>query len=231
MDSITALNPSIPATYGRACTTCAHAKAKCVYANGLLKCERCLRLQKECHPSPNARGSRIKKKSNTKTARLEEKLDGLVSLLTSASQPHTGQGTTPALVDASSAAAQFGASPESLGSRVASPGREGNGEDFSLFDMPISIHRSITIAHGTIGKKSKLRGQEAPPKDADFPSTQNVYFPDIKDYCGDSYIQDSRNSSTRYRMSALFSDEAEESLNLFRVQLMARFPFMIIQGQ
>ncbi len=130
MEPITTSTTSSPAPYGRACMTCAHAKAKCIYADGLSECERCLRLHKNCHPSANARASKIKKKSNTKTARLEEKLDGLVSLLTAASQHQTGQGSASVALDGSPALAQFGASPDSLGSRVASPGREGNGRQF-----------------------------------------------------------------------------------------------------
>ena len=89
-------------------------------------------MHKDCRPSSNARGSKVKKKHNTKIARLEEKLDGLVSLLTAASAgpqaSPNGQGVVPAQVDVSPALAQFGASPESLESRVASPRREGNGK-------------------------------------------------------------------------------------------------------
>ena len=131
MEPITASNTSTPAPYGRACTTCARAKAKCVYQNGIAKCARCHRLNKECQQSPSSRGQGVKKKPSTKTARLEEKLDGLVSLLTAASQPHAGQAPTPAQLDASAALAQFGASPDSLESRVATPGHDATGEHCS----------------------------------------------------------------------------------------------------
>ena len=124
MEAVAALNPATPAPYGRACTSCAHAKAKCVFQNGHAKCGRCHRLNKECLPSSSVRGSGIKKKPSTKAARLEEKLDGLVSLLTAASQPHAGQTQTPAQLEASAALAQFGPSPDSLESRVSTPGHE-----------------------------------------------------------------------------------------------------------
>ena len=128
MESSAAPSSTTPAPYGRACAVCAHAKAKCVYQDGITKCGRCYRLNKECQPSPSVRGSGIKKKTSTKTARLEEKLDGLVSLLTTASKPHAGQSPTPGQLNTSAALAQFGASPESLESRAASPGHEAAGQ-------------------------------------------------------------------------------------------------------
>ena len=60
-----------------------------------------------------------------------------------------------------------------------------------------------------------------------FPNTQQVYFPDIKDYCGESCSP----GFTPYRISALFSDEASQSLDLFRSQMLSRFPFTIIPGR
>ena len=150
MEPITASNTSSPAPYGRACTTCAHAKAKCVYHRGLSQCERCLRLHKDCQPSSNSRASKVKKRPTTKTARLEEKLDGLVSLLTAASQPQVEQDGAQTQVEASPALAQFGASPESLESRVASPGREGSGRQRFFFSFSL-IHQFNRLSTNLIG--------------------------------------------------------------------------------
>ncbi|KAJ8066028.1 hypothetical protein OCU04_005121 [Sclerotinia nivalis] len=66
----------------RACRTCALAKAKCVpRTEGLnAKCERCHRLKKDCAtqtPSIKVR----KPYKATRVAQLEEKIDGIVSLL------------------------------------------------------------------------------------------------------------------------------------------------------
>lgn len=66
----------------RACKTCALAKAKCVpRTEGLnTKCERCHRLKKDCArqtPSMKVR----KPYKATRVAQLEEKIDGIVSLL------------------------------------------------------------------------------------------------------------------------------------------------------
>lgn len=136
MDSSASLSPSIPAPYGRACVTCVRAKAKCTHQEGITKCHRCSRLHKECQPSPSFRRPGIKKKASTKTARLEEKLDGLVALLTAASKPHAGQAPTPGQLDASAALAQFGGSPKSLESGNASPGHEASRQFSSA--LPLS---------------------------------------------------------------------------------------------
>ncbi|RAL15186.1 Zn(II)2Cys6 transcription factor [Aspergillus homomorphus CBS 101889] len=66
------------APYGRACVNCARAKCKCLLRNNGEGCERCIRLKKECIPSPTVRQRRPRA---SRAARLEQKLDGLVSLL------------------------------------------------------------------------------------------------------------------------------------------------------
>ncbi|TDZ38782.1 Transcriptional regulator WAR1 [Colletotrichum spinosum] len=71
----------IPAPYGRACTNCARAKCKCILRPVGGACERCHRLEKTCQPS-NPLRKRSKKPSSSRTAQLEEKLDGLVRALT-----------------------------------------------------------------------------------------------------------------------------------------------------
>ncbi|KAK9489677.1 hypothetical protein V1508DRAFT_406919 [Lipomyces doorenjongii] len=77
---------------GRACTNCVRAKAKCspgVNVGG--KCERCHRMKKDCQPSPPVRKRRrVKRHSANKVEKLEEKLDGLVTLLMSATQGAPG---------------------------------------------------------------------------------------------------------------------------------------------
>ncbi|KAH8684458.1 hypothetical protein BGZ60DRAFT_166324 [Tricladium varicosporioides] len=85
-----------PTPVNRACGNCARAKAKCIFASDAGgKCQRCYRLQKTCEPTasrvratPRARklgdSNRITK---TSVAKLEEKLDGLVTLLQSSREP------------------------------------------------------------------------------------------------------------------------------------------------
>ncbi|KAK9235751.1 Zn(II)2Cys6 transcription factor [Lipomyces kononenkoae] len=72
---------SFAVPYGCACTTCSHAKVKCTIRPGSMRCERCLRLNKECHPSATIRQRRPRKKLVSKTARVEEKLDNILGLL------------------------------------------------------------------------------------------------------------------------------------------------------
>ncbi|EDN93815.1 hypothetical protein SS1G_09682 [Sclerotinia sclerotiorum 1980 UF-70] len=74
--------------HGKACVNCAKAKVKCVEKNGVGACER---LNKNCQPITRIeRRKPVKKTTAAKTAELERKLDGLVSLLTAATQ---GQST------------------------------------------------------------------------------------------------------------------------------------------
>ncbi|KAI0161036.1 hypothetical protein GGR52DRAFT_562647 [Hypoxylon sp. FL1284] len=66
---------------GRACTNCARVKCKCIYrADGAI-CERCFRLKKECTPSAYVGRRPAKRRGVSRSARLEEKLDELVSCL------------------------------------------------------------------------------------------------------------------------------------------------------
>lgn len=99
------------APYGRACLNCARAKTKCVISNvGFSKCERyaqkyvhlhgltcrrCRRLNKECQaPLPTRKRKAPSRNSPTESRRLEQKLDGLYSLLAS-------QGSSPTVFNTS----------------------------------------------------------------------------------------------------------------------------------
>ncbi|KAH8703596.1 hypothetical protein BGW36DRAFT_88931 [Talaromyces proteolyticus] len=84
-----------PAPYGRACINCARAKCKCILRDEGSSCERCSRLKKQCTPSPTVRKKR-QRGSNSQTARLEQKLDGLVSLLKSGNRNNDYFGNTSA---------------------------------------------------------------------------------------------------------------------------------------
>ncbi|KAI1775072.1 hypothetical protein F4818DRAFT_452007 [Hypoxylon cercidicola] len=72
---------STTALGGRACTNCARVKCKCIYRAGGATCERCFRLKKECTPSASVGRRAAKRRGVSRTARLEEKLDELVSCL------------------------------------------------------------------------------------------------------------------------------------------------------
>ncbi|KAM0159184.1 hypothetical protein ACHAPG_003666 [Botrytis cinerea] len=80
--------------HGKSCVNCAKAKVKCVEKNGVASCERCHRLAKDCQPiTRTKRRKPAKKTAAARTAELEQKLDGLVSLFTAATRdqntPHS----------------------------------------------------------------------------------------------------------------------------------------------
>lgn len=70
---------------GRACTNCARVKCKCIYRADVAGCERCHRLGKDCtstRPAPRRPPRRQTQQDvSWRAARLEEKLDDLVSFL------------------------------------------------------------------------------------------------------------------------------------------------------
>ena len=76
------LNPAVreSAPYGQACVGCSKAKCRCISRGPGNSCERCHRLNRDCHASAVVR-KRLARRPVTKTARLEEKLDDLFTLL------------------------------------------------------------------------------------------------------------------------------------------------------
>ncbi|KAL1901795.1 hypothetical protein Sste5346_001498 [Sporothrix stenoceras] len=87
--------PSHSAPYGQACLHCFKAKCRCVSRPDGDGCERCHRLQKTCHSSEAIRKrSRPKAASpvltsgtsDERVANIEEKLDGIMSMLQSVTQ-------------------------------------------------------------------------------------------------------------------------------------------------
>ncbi|OHF02992.1 hypothetical protein CORC01_01750 [Colletotrichum orchidophilum] len=85
--AVESVNSGIAAPYGRACTNCSRAKCKCILRPVGGACERCHRLGKSCQPSNPIR-KRSKKPPSSRTAQLEEKLDGLVTLLRQSGRPN-----------------------------------------------------------------------------------------------------------------------------------------------
>ncbi|KAI1775396.1 hypothetical protein F4818DRAFT_48133 [Hypoxylon cercidicola] len=75
--------PSHSGPFGLACMSCFQSKSKCVARPDGDGCQRCHRLNKQCHPSDAIRRRTITKKpnSNARIAELESKLDGLISQL------------------------------------------------------------------------------------------------------------------------------------------------------
>ncbi|OAA57128.1 Zn(2)-C6 fungal-type DNA-binding domain protein [Niveomyces insectorum RCEF 264] len=69
--------------YGRACKQCANAKAKCTLRGPGYACERCLRLKKDCEPPTGARRKPGRKPAASRTDQLEQRINGLMTLLES----------------------------------------------------------------------------------------------------------------------------------------------------
>ena len=70
-------------TYGKACASCAKSKCRCVRRPERQTCERCFRLNKQCHAAQSTRRSNTETKSASKIASLENRLDELTSALNS----------------------------------------------------------------------------------------------------------------------------------------------------
>ncbi|KAF2103661.1 hypothetical protein NA57DRAFT_50533 [Rhizodiscina lignyota] len=77
----------LTSSYGKSCVNCARSKTRCSYSSNSAICDRCHRLNKDCQLAPTARQKRPSKKPlsinsvASRTAALEEKLDGIVQLL------------------------------------------------------------------------------------------------------------------------------------------------------
>ncbi|KUJ08916.1 uncharacterized protein LY89DRAFT_329411 [Mollisia scopiformis] len=93
------LSPIVPAPYGRACMECTRSKGKCVRRRGEDRCERCYKLSKACQSSESIRKRNTKKHETSRIVQLEEKVDGLVSLLQTVSQtgPNKDSGSSSIL--------------------------------------------------------------------------------------------------------------------------------------
>ncbi|KAE8146579.1 hypothetical protein BDV25DRAFT_162216 [Aspergillus avenaceus] len=87
-----------PAPYGRACLNCSQSKCKCLYPKAGGRCQRCQRLNKDCRQPSSHRRQNTRKSPTSKAARLEEKLEDLVSLLRAGVQPPPGGNAVTALL-------------------------------------------------------------------------------------------------------------------------------------
>ncbi|KAF2188861.1 hypothetical protein K469DRAFT_564540 [Zopfia rhizophila CBS 207.26] len=86
----------VHALYGKACLNCVRSKTRCALPSTGGKCERCLRLNKDCQPAPTVRKKRASNRPVSsmatvanKTAALEEKLDDIVQLLQRSQDPQS----------------------------------------------------------------------------------------------------------------------------------------------
>lgn len=217
-----------PAPYGRACTDCSRAKVKCVindengtnceryhtfessrlYSIEVTKC-RCLRLNKECQPSSAHRKRRtVQRPATTKTAQLEEKLDGLVTLLRSATQ------STPIGPDNAKVTAALKEQPSSkpLQSLDPFPRHESSDESSTINVHGLSEERMN--GYCPIGNSS----QHSTNVTSDTSHTTSCPCP--------TTYQSSGNSLSCASEPSL--QEADNFLTTFQTQMLQQFPLLIL---
>ena len=223
--------PSHPVHY-RACANCARAKAKCTPTHLGGKCHRCERLNKQCQPAVSVRKQRTARKASTHaTTRLEEKLDGLVSLLTSGAQPNsqiTAQPDAHPTVHPTTggAAAEHQQSPGStaLGGHSGSvPGylhptaNEIDPNHHVFLESPdISLSDPRT---GRLSDKESNKDVLVHPPTNFFKSGRNAPPSSVSTAY---HTPDGSNINDLYPSA----DEAEKLLNVFQTQMLGHFPFM-----
>lgn len=223
MEPSTAPILGVPAPYGRACSNCARAKAKCVAGNRIgTKCERyhvclvqsphtivltpsrCLRLNKDCQPIQTVRKRKtVNRQPATKVERLEERLDGLFNLLQSS---NSSISVADGNASAGNAPSSIQPSPRSPQSHVISPEKC---EDFESLEIQ-RLNSNGPVVDGL---------RPGPPTSA----------PDA------AYLT-SGTRSTIYRCqestlisgSEPSSEEAEACLKTFRLHMATYFPFIIV---
>ncbi|KAK8041167.1 hypothetical protein PG994_014174 [Apiospora phragmitis] len=159
----------------------------------------CQRLKKECTPAPNLRKRKPKTPaSNSKRARIEEKLDDLVSLLQS-------QNAAKALTDLGGSGRTNVSSPASQPWPSASVEPEGE-PSFTGSGLPATNLPSGTIPRPEV---SSLRGSGLPPHNAASYDTPES-LTDATDAGGLSHA------------------EAEEVLQTFRTKRLRHFPILYL---
>jgi hypothetical protein len=160
---------------------------------------RCHRLNKECQSSPAVRKRRvIKSTPATKTARLEEKLDGLVSLLQSASR------SLPLGTGNIVPAAQMQLSPESLQSPYPGLGDERSNEPYKR--MP---NQGVAYPGADLGLH---------------PPIPTLATPNV---ASTSTAHNSPMAYSPYLFESSLK-EADESLKIFRTYKLKHFPFIVL---
>ncbi|KAK7910991.1 hypothetical protein PG985_013472 [Apiospora marii] len=187
---------SVP--YGQACSNCSHAKCRCIpQSNGV--CERCQRLKKECTPAPNVRKRKPKTPTSTsKRARIEEKLDDLVSLLQS-------QNAAKALTDLGGSGRASVSSPASQPWAPASVVTDGE-LGCPAGGLPSASLSSCAIPGPEV---SSLRGSGLPPHHAaSYDTPESLTDPND--------------------IGGLSRAEAEEVLQTFRTKRLRHFPILYI---
>ncbi|KAH8807091.1 hypothetical protein F5884DRAFT_788514 [Xylogone sp. PMI_703] len=151
-----------PGLYGRACKSCATAKARCVAStDSNPKCQRCQRLGKLCEPSAAAQRRKSDKKIG-RVAKLEEKLDSLVMLLNNASnkalvaEPEGQPSAMPTPLSSSSSSSAVETAQNSISQNSHPIGDVGNlGMNYGT-----SVHSLLEQVHVSVPPSTRTAFQE-----------------------------------------------------------------------
>ncbi|KAK0615620.1 hypothetical protein B0T17DRAFT_510207 [Bombardia bombarda] len=202
----------VPAAYGKACSNCFRAKCRCIYRTEGPACERCHRLKKECVPSMTVRKRHGRRPPLSRAAQLEEKLEGLVSLL----QKQTAIGE-----------ANPAPTPSPTTALVSLP--------TSIHDEPyLGVNTPALSTHSTITSRSNHGDDNSSPPES-FPRLTscvpvrgllgNPYQPvfDARPVTPPELAHSSCGPYSSYQPTPL---EAEENLDIFRKHMLGFLPFV-----
>ncbi|KAF2645528.1 hypothetical protein P280DRAFT_465347 [Massarina eburnea CBS 473.64] len=151
------------AAYGHSCSNCVKAKCKCVPRDAGGSCERCHRLTKDCQLATfiRKRGVRKTVASSTRTSKLEDKLDSLVSLLRAQHAPPNADITATNV-------SSLPVDPQTR-NLPSSPSREFDNSPVILSCLdPLGTARHVTLTPSTTSSSAT-----SPPSDLQIP-TENA---------------------------------------------------------
>ncbi|KFZ09540.1 hypothetical protein V502_08683 [Pseudogymnoascus sp. VKM F-4520 (FW-2644)] len=244
------------APYGKACLNCVRSKTRCAVLPSGPKCERCLRLNKDCQPAPTIRKRKVAKRSKpstasvaSKTAALEEKLDDLTLILQRSQAAQTAPSSLPSRSVTSESSSQlengnFG-QPNNLilgengtgaaaGTKHGPDGRQGViglGNYFNYGKL------NSKPGGSTRAQDDALCSQYAPPTPSESSSSTSKRTPGIREYFrdSDSAIGCSAPKSNATPPSFPTNSESEveiaeleETLETYRTKMAPFFPLVII---
>ncbi|KAM0134431.1 hypothetical protein ACHAO1_005643 [Botrytis cinerea] len=203
--------------HGKSCVNCAKAKVKCVEKNGVASCERCHRLAKDCQPiTRTKRRKPAKKTAAARTAELEQKLDGLVSLLTAATQdqntPHSSTVSNHSV--SSDPRSETQCFEYQTGSNVGNPPVRG----LAALDIKLSTNSSYSLNSIPVDPPLPGPASERPLRDTS------------GDYCATDIPTAIPPVSLIPSGLELSPAEEESALHCFRTNSIKYLPFMVISS-
>ncbi|KAB8301529.1 hypothetical protein EYC80_003377 [Monilinia laxa] len=206
--------------HGKACVNCARAKVKCVEKNGVGACERCHRLAKDCQSiTRTKRRKPVKKTTAAKTAELEQKLDGLVSLLNAANRI---QITTSSTASDHTAFSDHKDNTQSFGYQDGLNSCNLNPPVGGLEAVDIKLPANSAYSLRSIPIDSSLPGPPQQP-------LRKLIRDTSSDYCGSSHVPSAiQPNSLIPSHLELSSTESENALKNFQTHSTKYLPFIVI---